>query len=163
MHSCRSQCKRDYHIFEKFAYRVMADVRKCSDVEIFKFEDKVWAFNSTMIGPCLSLFNWVLLSKAASSFMLSMTLRPRCLFFPYNAFQTAQYKSDICYPVRKNLFYIFDCAYNDFRGFRTISCVVAYFMIWDKKFIFFINALDISSLKVTGLYRNQWQIGLFFK
>ena len=32
-----------------------------------------------------------------------------------------------------------------------------------KKFIFFTNALDISSLKVPELYHNRWQIELFFK
>ena len=32
-----------------------------------------------------------------------------------------------------------------------------------KKFIFFTNALDISSLKVAELYHNRWQIELFFK
>ena len=32
-----------------------------------------------------------------------------------------------------------------------------------RKFIFFTNALDISSLKVTELYHNRWQIELFFK
>ena len=32
-----------------------------------------------------------------------------------------------------------------------------------KKFIFFTNALDISSLKVAELYHNRWLIELFFK
>ena len=32
-----------------------------------------------------------------------------------------------------------------------------------RKFIFFTNALDISSLKVAELYHNRWQIELFFK
>ena len=32
-----------------------------------------------------------------------------------------------------------------------------------RKFLFFTNALDISSLKVTELYHNRWQIELFFK
>lgn len=33
----------------------------------------------------------------------------------------------------------------------------------DRKFIFFANALDISSLKVAELYHNRWQIELLFK
>ena len=32
-----------------------------------------------------------------------------------------------------------------------------------RKFIFFTNALDISSLKVAELYHNRWQIEMFFK
>ena len=38
---------------------------------------------------------------------------------------------------------------------------------WDeeqqRKFIFFTNALDINSMLVAELYRNRWQIELFFK
>lgn len=32
-----------------------------------------------------------------------------------------------------------------------------------KKFIFFTNALTISSVMVAELYHNRWQIELFFK
>ena len=32
-----------------------------------------------------------------------------------------------------------------------------------RKFIFFTNTLDISSLKVVELYHNRWQLELFFK
>ena len=32
-----------------------------------------------------------------------------------------------------------------------------------RKFIFFANVLDISSLKVAELYHNRWQIELFLK
>ena len=32
-----------------------------------------------------------------------------------------------------------------------------------RKFVFFTNALDISTLKVAELYHNRWQIELFFK
>ena len=38
---------------------------------------------------------------------------------------------------------------------------------WDeeqqRKFIFFTNAMDISSMMVAELYHNRWQIELFFK
>ena len=44
-----------------------------------------------------------------------------------------------------------------------IRCIV----YWDdeqkRKFIFFTNALDISPMMVAELYRNRWQIELFFK
>jgi len=40
-------------------------------------------------------------------------------------------------------------------------------IVWDeenkRKFIFFTNALDISPLLVAELYKNRWQIELFFK
>lgn len=48
--------KRDYRIFEEFAYRVMAGAQKCRAVEIFKLGGKVYAFDSTTIDLCLSVF-----------------------------------------------------------------------------------------------------------
>ena len=55
--------KRDYRIFEEFAYRVMAEARKCRAVEIFKLGGKVYAFDSTTIDLCLSVFEWALFRK----------------------------------------------------------------------------------------------------
>ena len=52
--------KRDYRIFEEFAYRVMAEAQKCRAVEIFKLGGKVYAFDSTTIDLCLSVFEWAL-------------------------------------------------------------------------------------------------------
>lgn len=55
--------KRDYRIFEEFAYRVMAEAQKCRTVEIFKLGGKVYAFDSTTIDLCLSVFEWALFRK----------------------------------------------------------------------------------------------------
>ena len=35
---------RDYHIFEEFAYRVIAEAQRCRATEIFKLGGKVYAF-----------------------------------------------------------------------------------------------------------------------
>ncbi|MDI9551476.1 MAG: IS4 family transposase, partial [Bacteroidales bacterium] len=47
---------RDYHIFEEFAYYVIADARKCRATDIFKLNGHVYAFDSTTIELCLETF-----------------------------------------------------------------------------------------------------------
>ena len=52
--------KRDYHIFEEFVYRFVADARKCRAADIFKLIGDVYAFNSTTIELCLETFKWTI-------------------------------------------------------------------------------------------------------
>ena len=208
---------RDCRIFEDFAYRVMAEARKCRAVEIFKLGGKVYAFDSTTIDLCLSVFDWALFRKKKGGIKLhtlyDIETRIPTFFHITPARQHDTRAMDVI-PYEENSFYIFDRAYNDFGRLFTINGVGAYFVVrgrknndfrpmrWKRrlptgvlsdaigymdgqltmskypekirriiyldsesgrKFIFFTNALDISSLKVTELYHNRWQIELFFK
>ena len=54
---------RDYRIFEEFAYRVIAEARQCRATEIFKLGGKAYAFDSSTIDLCLSVFGWALFRK----------------------------------------------------------------------------------------------------
>ena len=209
--------KRDYRIFEEFAYRVMSDAQKCRAVEIFKLGAKVYAFDSTTIDLCLSVFEWALFRKKKGGIKIHTlydieTQIPT--FFHITPARQHDTKAMDAIPYEENSFYIFDRAYNDFARLFTINGVGAYFVVrgrknndfrpmrWKrrlpsgvlsdaigymdgqltmskypekirriiyldsesgKKFIFFTNALDISSLKVAELYHNRWQIELFFK
>ena len=208
---------RDCRIFEDFAYRVMADAQKCRAVEIFKLGGKVYAFDSTTIDLCLSVFEWALFRKKKGGIKLHTlydieTQIPT--FFHITPARQHDTKAMDVIPYEENSFYIFDRAYNDFGRLFTINGVRAYFVVrgrknndfrpmrWKRrlpsgvlsdaigymngqltmskypekirriiyldsesgrKFIFFTNALDISSLKVAELYHNRWQIELFFK
>ena len=208
---------RDCRIFEDFAYRVMADAQKCRAVEIFKLGGKVYAFDSTTIDLCLSVFEWALFRKKKGGIKLHTlydieTQIPT--FFHITPARQHDTKAMDVIPYEENSFYIFDRAYNDFGRLFTINGVRAYFVVrgrknndfrpmrWKRrlpsgvlsdaigymngqltmskypekirriiyldsesgrKFIFFTNALGISSLKVAELYHNRWQIELFFK
>lgn len=208
---------RDCRIFEDYAYRVMADARKCRAVEIFKLGGKVYAFDSTTIDLCLNVFEWALFRKKKGGIKLHTlydieTQIPT--FFHITPARQHDTKAMDVIPYEENSFYIFDRAYNDFGRLFTINGVGAYFVVrgrknndfrpirWKRrlpsgvlsdaigymdgqltmskypekirriiyldsesgrKFVFFTNALDISSLKVAELYHNRWQIELFFK
>lgn len=208
---------RDCRIFEDFAYRVMADAQKCRAVGIFKLGGKVYAFDSTTIDLCLSVFDWALFRKKKGGIKLHTLydIETRIpTFFHITPARQHDTKAMDVIPYEENSFYIFDRAYNDFGRLFTINGVGAYFVVrgrknndfrpirWKRKmpsgvlsdaigymdgqltmskypekirriiyldsesgrkFIFFTNALDISSLKVAELYHNRWQIELFFK
>ena len=55
--------KRDYRIFEMYAYKVIAEAQRFRIVDIFKLDGNVYAFDSTTIDLCLSAFEWALFRK----------------------------------------------------------------------------------------------------
>lgn len=128
--------KRDYRIFEEFAYRVMAEAQKCRAVEIFKLGGKVYAFDSTTIDLCLSVFEWALFRKKKGGVKIHTlydieTQIPT--FFHITLARLHDTKAMDAIPYEENSFYIFDRAYNDFGRLFTINSVGAYFVVRGKK------------------------------
>ena len=72
---------RDYRIFEEFAFYMMEQARKKRAADIFKLGGKVYAFDSTTIPLCLSVFWWAKFRKKKGGVKApsSMTWRHRCL------------------------------------------------------------------------------------
>ena len=59
----RANQDRDYHIFEEYAYYLVSEARqKCAD-HIFRLGGNVYAFDSTTIDLCLSVFWWAKFRK----------------------------------------------------------------------------------------------------
>lgn len=54
---------RDYRIFEDFAFYMMEQARKKRVTDIFKLQGDVYAFDSTTIPLCLSVFWWAKFRK----------------------------------------------------------------------------------------------------
>ena len=54
---------RDYRIFEDFAFYMMEQARKKRVTDIFKLKGNVYAFDSTTIPLCLSVFWWAKFRK----------------------------------------------------------------------------------------------------
>ena len=128
--------KRDYRIFEEFAYRVMAEAQKCRAVEIFKLGGKVYAFDSTTIDLCLSVFEWALFRKKKGGVKIHTlydieTQIPT--FFHITPARLHDTKAMDAIPYEENSFYIFDRAYNDFGRLFTINSVGVYFVVRGKK------------------------------
>ena len=54
---------RDYRIFEDFAFYMMEQAKKKRVTDIFKLKGNVYAFDSTTIPLCLSVFWWAKFRK----------------------------------------------------------------------------------------------------
>ena len=116
--------KRDYHIFEEFAYRVVADARKCRATDIFKLGGNVYAFDSTTIELCLETFKWAIFRKHQRKGGIKvLTLYDLETSIPTFFHITEARVNDMnamdVIPYEEDSFYIFDRGYNDFeRRFR---------------------------------------------
>lgn len=131
-----ANANRDYRIFEEFAYRVMAEARQCRATEIFKLGGKVYAFDSSTIDLCLSVFSWSLFRKKKRGIKLHTlydieTQIPT--FFHITPARNHDTRAMDAIPYEENSFYIFDRAYNDFGRLFTIDGVGAYFVVRGKK------------------------------
>ena len=59
----KANLERDYHIFEEFAYFVVNEAREKRVTDIFNLDGNVYAFDSTTVDLCLSVFWWAAFRK----------------------------------------------------------------------------------------------------
>lgn len=133
-----ANAKRDYHIFEEFAYKVVAEARACMAEDIFKLGGNVYAFDSTTIELCLETFKWALYRKNQGKGGIKVhtlydieTSIPT--FFHITEARIHDVNAMDAIPYEESSFYIFDRGYNDFKRLHNINCVGAYFVVRGKK------------------------------
>ena len=213
----RANQDRDYHIFEEFAYFLANEAREKRTTHIFKLGGKVYAFDSTTIDLCLSVFWWAKFRKKKGGIKVHTlydmeTQIPAFFHITDASVHDSKVMNEI--PYEAGSYYIFDRAYNNFKMLYKIHQIEAYFVIrakknmqyksikwkrrlpknvlsdmtikltgfypkqyypeplrmvryWDqeqkREFVFVTNATHISALQVAELYKNRWQVELFFK
>ena len=208
---------RDCRIFEEFAYHLVAEARDKRITDIFKLGGSVYAFDSTTIDLCLSVFWWARFRKHKGGVKIHTlydieTQVPAFFHITEAAVNDVRAMDEI--PYEPGAYYIFDRGYNDFGRLYRITCTESFFVVrarknlqyeairwrrrlpknvlsdavvvlsghypskhypkllrlvryWDvgqeREFTFLTNAFHLSSLQVAELYRNRWQVELFFK
>ena len=136
----KANLERDYHIFEEFAYFVVNEAREKRVTDLLNLDGNVYAFDSTTVDLCLSVFWWAAFRKHKGEWKRRM---------PDNVLSDqlislSGFYSQQKYPekIRKVIY-------------------------WDdeqkREFTFLTNATEISALEVANLYKNRWQVELFFK
>lgn len=209
--------QREYRIFEEFAYYIIDEARRKRANQKFGFDGNVYAFDSTTIDLCLSLFQWAKFRKAKGGIKVHTLFDvqagvPTFVTITEAKVHDVNAMDDI--PYEKGSYYIFDRGYNDFARLFAIHQIGATFVVrakknvrykrlswkrslppnvrsdstiqfegyyqqkdypqtlrliryWDaeqkREFIFLTNNFDLSALEIAELYRNRWQIELFFK
>ena len=213
----RANQDRDYRIFEEYAYYLVNEARQKRVSDIFKLGGNVYAFDSTTIDLCLSVFWWAKFRKKKGGIKVHTlydveTQIPAFFHITEASLHDSRVMKEI--PYESGSYYIFDRAYNSFKMLYKIQQIEAFFVVraknnlqyksikwkrrlpknvlsditieltgfyprqyyperlrlvkyWDeeqeREFVFLTNAMRISALQVAELYKNRWQVELFFK
>jgi len=213
----KANTNRDYRIFEEFAYYMIGQARAKRIQDVFELGGNVYAFDSTTIDLCLSVYEWARFRKAKGGVKIHTLYDleaqvPAFIHITEASVNDVRAMDEI--PYEPGAFYVFDRGYNDFKRLRIISELESFFVVraktnlqfkavrWkrrmpenvlsdsfvrltgyasekkypgllrrivfydkeqNREFTFLTNALTLDALKVALLYKNRWQIELFFK
>ena len=196
---------------------MLPDVKIHKLKDIFKLHGKVYAFDSTTIDLCLSVYDWAHFRRAKGGIkvhtLFDLEAQVPTIFHITKAKVNDVNGMDVI-PYEPNAFYVFDRGYNDFRRLFHINELGSFFVVRAKKtlkyqhvrwkrrmkknvlsdsiirltiyksshdypavlrrieyfdeeqnriFVYLTNALSLDALDVANLYKNRWQIELFFK
>jgi len=209
---------RNSKIFEAFAYHLIAIARRKRANNDFEIKGKIYAFDSSTIDLCLSVFWWATFRKTKAGIKLHtlFEITTQIPAFVHITPATMNDMKAMDYLVyEQNAFYIFDRGYVDYTRLYKITVHSAFFVIraksnlkfnrmysskidkstgvlcdqigklkgfyvskqypvklrrvkfYDKEtkrtFVFLTNNFHITADQVALLYKNRWQIELFFK
>jgi len=210
--------KRNSKIFEEFAYFLIDIAQEKLKNDDFKIKGKVYAFDSSTIDLCLSVFWWAKFRKTKGGIKLH-TLYDITTKIPVFIHITEATVHDVnamdVIPYEVGAYYIFDRGYVDFKRLYKISTLSSFFVVRAKSnlkftrmysnkvnkengvkvdqigklsgfyvskdypekirrvkyydfeskrnFIFLTNNTDLTAEQIALLYKNRWQVELFFK
>ena len=132
----RANQDRDCRIFEEFAYYMIAKAQRKRATDIFKLRGNVYAFDSTTIDLCLSVFWWAKFRKrkggVKTHVLYDVEAQVPKFFLITNALvHDSKVMKEI--PVESGSYYIFDRAYNNFKQLFRIHQAGGYFVVRAKK------------------------------
>ena len=120
----RANQDRDYHIFEEYAFYLVSETRKRCCNDIFELCGNVYAFDSTTIDLCLSVFWWAKFRKKKGGIKVHTLYDVETqipTFFHITSASTHDSKAMSEIPHETGSYYIFDRAYNKFSQLFSIN------------------------------------------
>ncbi len=126
---------RDYKIFEEFAFYMINIAQSKRITRPFELKGKYYAFDSTTIDLCLSLFKWAYFRKNKGGIKVH-TLFDVVTQIPTYIHITEAKVHDVnvmdLIPYEPYAFYIFDKGYYDLARLYIINTIGSYFVIRQK-------------------------------
>ena len=130
-----ANANRDYRIFEEFAYHMISLAQSKRLDREFILHGKFYAFDSTTIDLCLSLFQWAFFRKKKGGIKVH-TLFDVVTQIPTYIHITEAKVHDVNamdgIPYEPYAFYIFDKGYYDLARLYRINIIDSYFVIRQK-------------------------------
>lgn len=125
----------DYRIFEEFAFFMIGQTRCKRQTGIFKLGGNVYAFDSTTIDLCLSVFEWAKFRSRKGGIKMHTlydieTQVPAFVHITLALAHDSKAMPEI--PYEPNAHYIFDRGYNDFANLYKINLIGAKFVLRAK-------------------------------
>ena len=128
--------RREYKIFEDYAFYLIGLARKLRANNDFEIKGKVYAFDSSTIDLCLSVFWWAKFRKTKAGVKLhvlyDITTQIPTFIHITNAKENDMKAMDII-PYESGAYYIFDRGYIDYKRLFAIANHTAYFVVRAKK------------------------------
>lgn len=126
---------RDYKIFEEYAFYMINLAQSKRIDRPFKLHGKFYAFDSTTIDLCLSLFKWAYFRKNKGGIKVHtlfdvVTQIPTYIHITEAKVHDVNAMDEI--PYEPYAFYIFDKGYYDLARLYTINTIDSYFVIRQK-------------------------------
>ncbi len=153
--------KRDYRIYQEFAYHLIDKARKiclADDDTPFSFSNSVYAFDSTIIDLCLSVFCWATFRKAKGAVKLHTqydvrTSIPVFMHVSAASVHDMNVMDELTYE--PGSYYIFDRGYLDFERLYIIQQSKSFFVIRAKNNLQFERFYSSPVDKLTGVRCDQ--------
>ena len=127
--------KREPKIFEDFAYRMIDIARKRRITKDFEIENHVYAFDSTTIDLCLTMFWWAKFrhTKAGIKMHTLFDVETQIpTFIHITEAKVHNVNAMDVIPYETGAYYIFDRGYYDLKRLYHINQIDAYFVIREK-------------------------------
>jgi len=126
---------RDYRIFEEFAFYMIEQARQRRKTDIFNLGGSVYAFGSTTIDLCLSVFDWAKFRKHKGGVKMHTLYDIETQVPAFLHITTASVHDSKAMPVipyQPSAHYIFDRGYNDFANLYKINLIEGFFVVRAK-------------------------------
>lgn len=127
--------QRNSNIFKEFAVFMISIADKIQVKDVLHLEGHVYAFDSSTIDLCLSLFNWAEFRSTKGGIKLHMLYDVELQIPAFFLVTTAKgHDSKVMdkIPYQSGAYYIFDRAYNAFKWLNLIHQTKAYFVVRAK-------------------------------
>lgn len=150
--------KRNYKIYEEFANHLIGIAQLKNSNDTFDIKGNIYAFDSSTVDLCLSVFCWAHFRKTKAGIKLHTLLDintqipvfihiTKANIHDVNAMDVIDYK-----PLA---YYIFDRAYVDYKRLYRITKAKAYFVVRAKSNIKFNRIYSNTVDKTTGIKYDQ--------